>query len=134
MKLKFRTVAPLLVGLTWGAAAMAGPVQDQIDAYAKTAGVAGFNAADGEALFQGSHTGGNPETPSCTTCHTTDPHNAGRTRVGKTIAPMAVSATPDRFSDPVKVEKWFLRNCKTVLGRECSPAEKGAVLTYLSGL
>ena len=46
--------------------------------------------------------------------------NAGQTRAGKAIDPMAVSATPTRFSDFAKTEKWFTRNCKTVLGRECT--------------
>jgi hypothetical protein len=58
----------------------------------------------------------------------------GQTRAGKAIEPMAVSANPKRFTDPAKVTKWFLRNCGTVLGRECTAVEKGNVLTYLSNL
>ena len=54
--------------------------------------------------------------------------------MGKAIAPMAVSLSPDRFTDPDKVEKWFLRNCNTVLGRECTAQEKGDIITYLSGI
>ena len=30
-----------------------------------------------------------------------------------------------------KVEKWFKRNCNDVLGRVCTPLEKGDVLSYL---
>jgi hypothetical protein len=95
---------------------------------------AGFSAARGSQLWNSTHTEGNIDTPSCTTCHTKDATAPGMTRGLKPIAPMAVSKTPDRFTDPEKVEKWFLRNCKTVLGRECSPSEKGDVITYLSGL
>ena len=56
------------------------------------------------------------------------------TRAGKTIEPMAVSASPSRFTDIAKTEKWFGRNCKTVLGRACSAQEKGDFITYLSSL
>ena len=45
---------------------------------------------------------------------------------------MAVSKTADRFTDPEKVAKWFLRNCTTVLGRECTATEKGDVITFLA--
>ena len=46
---------------------------------------------------------------------------------------MAVSVSAERFTDPEKVAKWFTRNCNSVLGRECTAAEKGDVITYLSG-
>ena len=49
----------------------------------------------------------------------------------KTIHPMRAGADSDRFQDPHKVEKWFKRNCKDVLSRECTALEKGDVLTYL---
>jgi hypothetical protein len=44
---------------------------------------------------------------------------------------MALSASPTRYADPAKVEKWFKRNCVEVLGRECSPREKGDWLAYM---
>jgi len=47
------------------------------------------------------------------------------------IDPMALSVNPERYTDPDKIEKWFLRNCKWTLGRECTAQEKGDVLTYL---
>jgi hypothetical protein len=47
---------------------------------------------------------------------------------------MAVSQNPDRFTDPAKVEKWFRRNCHTVLGRTCTAKEKGEIITYLSSI
>ena len=92
----------------------------------------GFSAARGEAFWNATHTGGKPDTPSCTTCHTPDPTKPGQTRAGKAIEPMAVSANPSRFTDADKVAKWFTRNCNSVLGRECTAAEKGDVITYLS--
>ena len=38
------------------------------------------------------------------------------------------------FTDTAKIEKWFKRNCKDVLERECSAAEKADVLSYLMGV
>jgi mono/diheme cytochrome c family protein len=125
----------LLVASTASGPAGADPARDAIlKGYAAEAGITAFSAADGKALFQGKHSGGKPDTPSCTTCHTADPRAMGRTRAGKPIEPMAVSANPTRFTDAAKVKKWLRRNCNSVLGRACSAKEKGDVITYLSGL
>ncbi len=113
-------------------AAQPGPAQKAIlEGYRKEAGGVEFSAERGRKLFSERHVGGKPTTPSCTTCHTADPRNRGRTRAGKEIAPMALSANPDRFSDPKKVRKWFRRNCRSVLGRECTAQEKGDFLTFM---
>ena len=96
-------------------------------------GFAGFSATRGETLFRGNHAGGKPDTPSCTTCHGAAPQDKGRTRAGKEIDPIAVSAAPKRFTDPAEVEKWFGRNCNSVLGRECSAIEKGDFITFMMG-
>ena len=117
--------------------AMAGPGQQAIlEHYAALAqaadpGFAGFSAERGQAFFLAQHDI-NPDTPSCSTCHTTNPKNAGETRAGQRIAPIAVSVTPDRFTDLAKVEKWFRRNCDTVLKRECTPVEKGDYIAFMS--
>ena len=103
-------------------------------AVAANSSFAGFSAGRGKAFFLSSNTSGGAETPSCTSCHTSNPLNVGQTRAGKAIDPMAVSATPGRFTDFTKTEKWFARNCKTVLGRECTAQEKGDFITYMSGL
>ncbi len=100
-------------------------------AKADDAGFTGFDADRGKELYLANFTTGKPETPSCTSCHSTSATNAGETRAGKPIDPMAVSKTPDRFSDPKKVAKWFRRNCKSVLGRECTALEKGDFTTYM---
>ncbi|GAB3546885.1 DUF1924 domain-containing protein [Noviherbaspirillum agri] len=94
---------------------------------------AGFSAARGEAFHVKKFGSGKPATPACTTCHSESPRTAGRTPAGKTIDPMAVSMTPARYTDPAKVEKWFKRNCNEVLGRECTPLEKGDWLTFMMG-
>ncbi len=89
------------------------------------------SAARGQALFTGTHTGGKPETPSCITCHTRNLKARGQTRAGKVIEPMALSVNPQRLTDSAKVAKWLRRNCKTVLGRECTAAEKADVVAFL---
>ncbi len=113
----------------------ANPARDAIiNALKQQAGVSSFSAEEGKALFLATHSGGKPETPSCTTCHGTNLKAGGKTRAGKPIEPMAVSVNPQRYTDPAKVEKWFRRNCNSVLGRECTPLEKGNILAYLSSL
>ncbi|MFQ5765138.1 MAG: DUF1924 domain-containing protein [Rhodospirillales bacterium] len=117
--------------------ARADPARDAIlaglaaKARAAAPAFAGFSAERGKVLFLTRHGGGKPQTPACATCHTSDPRAMGKTRAGKSIDPMAVSKTPGRFTDPKKVAKWFRRNCKSVLGRECTPVEKGDFITFM---
>jgi mono/diheme cytochrome c family protein len=108
--------------------------QTILEVYAKEAGVTAFSPERGKAFFEAAHKGGKPATPSCTTCHGINLREAGQTRAGKLIDPMAVSANPDRFTDAAFVEKWFSRNCDSVLGRPCTATEKGDVITYLASL
>ena len=90
------------------------------------------SARRGEAFFR-ERFAHNDKMPACTSCHTDSPLNAGQHAVtGKAIRPLAVAANPERFADPAKVEKWFGRNCKEVIGRDCTPAEKADFVTYMS--
>lgn len=100
-------------------------------AKAATPSFAGFSTARGEKLHVTRFASGKAETPSCTTCHGDSPRSAGRTPAGKAIEAVAVSVTPARYTDAAKVEKWFKRNCTEVLGRECTPLEKGDWLSYM---
>ena len=133
------TVAAVLSASAAAFAAMT-PAQQalygQYTAEAKAAdpAFAGFSAERGKTFFSERHTGGKPDTPVCTECHTTDLTKMGKTRAGKDIEPMAPSVNPKRYTDRAEVEKWFKRNCNDVTGRECTLAEKGDVLTYLLGL
>jgi len=101
--------------------------------YAAEAGAAP-SAQRGAAFFAATHVGGKPDTPSCSTCHTADPRAEGRTRAGKVIEPMAVSRNPTRYTDLKFVEKWFGRNCDSVLGRACTAGEKADFIAYMSSL
>jgi cytochrome c peroxidase len=72
---------------------------------------------------------------SCASCHGTPPTAQGKhASTGKLIEPLAPAINPTRFTDTAKVNKWFTRNCKDVLSRECSASEKADVLAYLAGL
>jgi hypothetical protein len=118
--------------------AAAGPAQKAIidryvaQAKAKDPSFTGFSAEAGRAFFFAEQTGGTGEASTCTACHTPDPRKAGQTRAGQAIDPIAVSANPKRFTDSAMVEKWFRRNCDTVLGRECTVMEKGNFLTFMA--
>ena len=95
---------------------------------------AGFmpSAKRGDAFFR-QRFANNDKMPACTSCHTDSPLNAGQHVVtGKAIRPLAVAANGQRFSDPTKVEKWFGRNCREVIGRDCTPAEKADFVTTMS--
>jgi cytochrome c peroxidase len=71
--------------------------------------------------------------PSCATCHTDKPSAQGTHAItGKSIAPLAPAANPERLTSSAKVEKWFRRNCTEVVGRECTPAEKADFLQFLA--
>ena len=120
-----------------GTLAAATSLQDNLaqikkQALAENKNFTGFSPDRGRVFFSGRHTGGKPETPSCTACHTGNPAKSGQSRAGKTIAPMALSKTPDRYSDPKKLAKWFRRNCKSVLGRVCTAQEKGDFLSFMA--
>lgn len=120
----------LLVGAASGAQKA---ILDHYAAEAQAAdpGFAGFSTERGKAFFL-AEININPDAPSCHACHTADPKNAGETRAGMRIDPMAVSVTPTRFTDLAKVEKWFRRNCDTVLKRQCTAVEKGDFIAFMS--
>src|ERR1700677_563782 len=85
------------------------PVLDFYASEAKAAdpGFSGFSAERGEHLFRTNFSTGKPDTPSCTTCHTTDARKAGQTRAGRHRLAVLASASLNRYSDQAKTEKWF---------------------------
>lgn len=111
--------------------ALAEPARDALLAQYRQQAGAELSAERGKAFFLARQQGGKPDTPSCTTCHSNDPLQPGKTRAGKEIAPLALSKSADRYSDPDKVEKWFGRNCDSVLGRACTAQEKGDFLAFM---
>ena len=72
---------------------------------------------------------------SCASCHGNPATAPGKhASTGKAIDPLAPAFNPQRFTDTAKVDKWFRRNCKDVLQRECSAGEKADVLAWLVSL
>lgn len=68
---------------------------------------------------------------SCAACHADSPHAPGRhADEGDAIAPLSPVATPGRFRNPDRVEKRFRRDCKEVLGRVCTAAEKADFIKF----
>ncbi len=114
------------------AAVLAAPAQattatEQLAGYSQEAGSVA-DAARGQQFFTRRH----GAEWSCASCHTARPADEGQhAGTGKRIAPLAPVANPQRFTDAAKTEKWFRRNCKDVLGRACTPAEKADVLAWL---
>lgn len=117
----------LLCGLALaGQAAAAGAVDSLLAEYT-TAGAQTFNADAGRRLWSSSF-----GDRSCGSCHGDDLSRPGRhQKTGKPIDAMAPSVNPERLQDPKKIAKWLYRNCKWTLGRECTPQEKGDLLTWL---
>jgi hypothetical protein len=103
----------------------------QAAARAADAGFVSFSAPRGQAWFNARH----GTDWSCSTCHTENPLAIGRhVTTGRSIAPLAPAANTERLTDIAKIEKWFKRNCNDVIGRACTPAEKGDVVAYLTSL
>lgn len=127
-----------LLALVAGLAAGTASAQDVVPALLKqyqSQGGASFNAATAEAMwtrpFVDAKSG---EKRQCSLCHTEDLRKSGKHAVtGKVIEPLAPSANPKRLTDAEHIEKWFSRNCKWTLGRECTPQEKGDFLVMIRG-
>jgi mono/diheme cytochrome c family protein len=99
----------------------------QFQKWSAEAGRAG-QANRGEAFFNQSH--GNDW--SCASCHGNLPTEQGRhASTGKTLKPLAPVTNAESLTDQSRTDKWFRRNCREVLDRECTPIEKADVLAWL---
>ncbi len=130
--MKTKLLIPVVIFLSSNAV-LADALNDMHNEY-KQKGVTSIDQKAGETLwnkqFLDSKTG---QTRSCTTCHGTDLKKAGKhVKTNKRIEPMAPSVNKKRLTDAKKIKKWFKRNCKWTLGRECSAQEQADILSYLS--
>lgn len=133
MNRKLIGVTALLVAIPFYAQADA---VSELEAQYQAQGASSFNATAGKTLwnktFIDAKTG---KERNCGSCHTADLTKQGKhERTGKAIEPMAPSVNPQRLTDVKKIKKWFVRNCKWTLGRECTAQEKGDVLAFLKSL
>lgn len=101
--------------------------------YASQGGAAA-DAEQGRFLWQKTYQGnGEFAERSCASCHTEKLTAPGKhIKTGKLIEPMAPSVNPQRLTDQKKIEKWFKRNCKWTMGRECTAQEKADLLLYIN--
>lgn len=130
----FKTIKLLIVACLGmaGGMAMADTVDDRLAAY-QAEGAGPFDAARAEAMWTRNFTHPKADQPrSCASCHTDDLKAGGKhARTGKPIEPLAPSVNPQRLTDAREIEKWFGRNCKWTIGRECTAQEKGDFLSYM---
>lgn len=115
-----------------GEARAATPLQTHYETLARKedAAFTGFDPERGKVFYFAVHPAKSGPL-SCATCHTDDPTKPGRSPVGRNIDAFAPSATPTRFTDVGKADKWFDRNCKQVLSRVCTSRERGDLLAWL---
>lgn len=120
----------LAAGLHAPSAAAATTPAQQLQRFSAEAGRPG-DARAGQAFFTTTH----GARWSCVSCHRNPPTQPGRhASTGKAIDALAPAANPAAFTDAARGDKWFRRNCRDVLARECSAAEKADVLAYLMSL
>lgn len=134
LSLRFRRASVAVVAATLlvaaGAHAADTTAARQLGRFSTASGAPG-DAERGRLFFTSRHGG----EWSCASCHHDAPLTTGKhAKTGKAIDPIAPVANTAAFTDAGRVDKWFRRNCKDVLGRECSAREKADVLAYLLGL
>lgn len=124
----------ILAALFFSQASLATPdaVNQVMDDLASQ-GVTTANATKGKALWNRNFRGDAPFTErSCTSCHGSDLSTQGKhIKTGKAIKPLAPSTNANSLTDVRKINKWFLRNCKWTLDRECSAQEKADLLSFI---
>jgi uncharacterized membrane protein len=126
----FALAAPLALSILCASAQAQTSPAEQVAGYVAAAGQPA-QAARGQEFFTTKH----GKEWSCSSCHTAKPTVDGKhASTGKVIGPMAPASNAQRFTDAAKTEKWFRRNCNDVVGRECTPAEKADVITWLMSL
>jgi len=130
-----RPATALRIALLAGALALVGipgraadtSAAQQLERFSRQASDAP-QAERGRSFFTRTHGGD----WSCASCHSSVPVAAGKhASSGKAIEPLAPAANSKAFTDSARVDKWFRRNCKDVLQRECTAAEKADVIAWL---
>lgn len=135
MKRTLITATYLVLSLGLSSQVSAGAV-DTLQQQYKEQGAGPFSSAAGQKAWQQKHLDAKTgKQRDCQTCHGSNLKLGGKhIRTGKLIEPLAPSANNERLTDIKFINKWFKRNCKWTLGRECSAQEKGDFLEYLKGL
>lgn len=131
MKMMNRSLLAGII-LTISSTANAALVDTMIEEY-RTQGANNISAERGKSMWTQKHQNSKDgKMRSCATCHTDNLRASGEhAKTGKTIDPLAPSVVADRLTDRKKINKWFKRNCKWTLGRECNAQEKADFLSYI---
>lgn len=127
------SVIAVLSALIASGGALAASISEPagLAAYQREAG-SPADAERGRRFWSTNHVDADGQTINCTSCHGVDLTKTGKhNKSGKLIQPMSRTTNAERYTDGEKVEKWFKRNCKQVLGRECTAREKSDVLLFL---
>ncbi len=134
MKLTKNYRRSLIIGSTLLLSGLAFASPESLQQSYQDTGAGPFSAEAGASAWQQEHPADKaPLTRSCSNCHGTDLSQPGKhAKTGKTIKPMSPSSNAERLTDSKKVEKWFRRNCRWTLGRECTPQEKGDFISYIN--
>ena len=104
--------------------------QAQLEKWSAAAGRAG-DVKQGALVFNQKH----GDVWSCASCHNSPPTMMGKhASTSKPIQPLAPAFNAEAFTNTAKIDKWFKRNCRDVMKRECTPEEKLDVLAYLLSL
>jgi hypothetical protein len=153
-----RRIAALLLCAVLASHCLAGDPGALLSAYAELAkqsdpAFSGFSAARGQAFYFAKHKVEDGSELSCASCHHEDPRREthahsdripcrachvifdrwpdGTPKMKRQILAFAPSENPERFTNDWKVERWFEWNCRFLLGRDCTPVEKGDLITWL---
>lgn len=128
--LSFLTAGLVVIAAVPAVAADA--VDERFAAY-QAEGAGPFDAERGKAMWTRTFSHAKADKPrSCASCHTDNLKAGGKhVRTGKAIEPLAPSVNSERLTDAREIEKWFGRNCKWTIGRECTAQEKGDFLSYM---
>ncbi len=130
--MKLINIIMVLSTLSISTPVLASPASDALMAELTAAGASQPDVAKGKAAWAFENRGDDGELSSCSSCHTTNLTQTGKHRkTHKTIEPMSPRVNAERFTDKKKMEKWFKRNCKDVMARECTAQEKANFLAFL---
>ena len=96
-------------------------------------GAVAGNESRGEKFWNQTFSGKAPFAQrSCKSCHSSNLKQQGEhVRTHKILKPLAPSVNQASLSDIKKVNKWFKRNCKWTIGKECSAQEKADILAFI---
>jgi len=106
-------------------------VSEMLNTY-KQQGATQPDAQAGQRLWIETFIASDGSKRSCTTCHGDNLKQTGKhVRTKKLIKPMAPSVNPERLIKTRNISKWFRRNCKWTIGRECTVVEKANLLAFI---